>query len=277
MDFLKLGETVMFKQNPPKPEYVICDRAHPNKIFNNQNLNDFKIELQGWANPLKKDRYNEELNALPPEILAKAHWAHGPFCGLSAGSAEPLQRSITLKRYKEFQQVAMDYGIKKYVFHFNYNAELDRPDKWRTRFTSFWREYLSEQESDMLFLHENSFECDQDYIASIMSKIDDERMGLCIDLGHLHCMGCNIEEWLHTLKPWIHYFHIHDNQGMTKEKFYDRDKHLPPGNGTFPWNKFKNIYQKNFSNIPLAIECAVGGIAQAIKQLNIIIEDKEAS
>ena len=257
------------------PWFGVCDRARPAAALALLHSGVVStVELQGWANPLKSDVYQAEVARLLVGSLAGAEWAHGPYCGLSAGSAEPLQRSMTLERYQGFQRAVAALGIRRHILHFNYNEEIDKPDKWRSRFVAFWRDYLVGQDDDVLFLHENSFEQDPQYLASVMREMDDSRMGVCLDVGHVQCMGGAVDEWLEVLGPWIRYFHVHDNHGRTEGRFYERDEHLPPGAGTVDWDMFMWIWRKRFARAPLALECGTRDVESAVRYLSSVAIDR---
>ncbi len=57
-----------------------------------------------------------------------------------------------------------------------------------------------------------------------------EHVGFCFDTGHANMAG-NLSLLISTLRPWLRYVHIADNNGAD-------DEHLPYGHGTVNWAGF---------------------------------------
>lgn len=56
---------------------------------------------------------------------------------------------------------------------------------------------------------------------------DDERIGICLDLGHANVSGDAVE-WARAGSDHLMALHVHDNEGET-------DEHRPPFSGTIDW------------------------------------------
>jgi len=65
-------------------------------------------------------------------------------------------------------------------------------------------------------------------LVSLLDEVDPERAaGVCLDLGHAHVEG-DVLAQLEAALPRLRHLHIHDNDGH-------KDAHLPPGEGSIPW------------------------------------------
>ena len=72
---------------------------------------------------------------------------------------------------------------------------------------------------------ENVLETDPQWLLDIVKGVDDDRLKICLDIGHVNAYSkIPVEEWLELYAPYISHFHIHNNDGS-------RDQHqaLPDG------------------------------------------------
>lgn len=74
------------------------------------------------------------------------------------------------------------------------------------------------------------YSCDFDDLMVLVDKLNDKRAGICWDTGHAHLMHFDQAEAIKTLSSRIQCTHIHNN-------FKNDDNHLPPDNGSIPWEK----------------------------------------
>ena len=249
--------------------YYLCDRAKLSEAYKwLDHPAIVGLELQGFANSLKTKAYVETLRQHQEFMSFEKSVAHGPYAGLSAGHPEFLIREITRQRIEEFVASASSFGVRRFVLHLNFCPETDRPINWCKRFVSWFRSFLDGQAADVVFFLENSLETNPEVLRNAVGEIDDPRIKLCLDLGHLHCNGCDCQHWLEVLQPWVGYFHVHDNHGLTENPFYERDEHLAAGEGTFPWPLFVELYMRLYSGIPLAIETHTAGWGASVLYLD---------
>jgi len=64
----------------------------------------------------------------------------------------------------------------------------------------------------------------------LFEKVNSPAIGLNLDTGHANVAG-NLFELVKLFGPRVYNTHLHDTDGLT-------DGHLPPGEGTIPWDKF---------------------------------------
>lgn len=80
----------------------------------------------------------------------------------------------------------------------------------------------------------------------LFSRIHSQLVGLNLDVGHSNVTG-DTDEYLSTLGHRLVHTHIHDTDGIT-------DGHLPPGDGTIPWESFFSKLKEIHYSGPLIIE-----------------------
>ena len=66
-------------------------------------------------------------------------------------------------------------------------------------------------------------------LVEIAQRVDDPRLGLCLDIGHANCETSKEKplDWIGPMAPYLKHLHLHDNCG-------GRDLHLPLGQGNIP-------------------------------------------
>jgi sugar phosphate isomerase/epimerase len=85
--------------------------------------------------------------------------------------------------------------------------------------------------------------CEVEHLERIRARHDHPNLGFCLDTGHaLVSAGERAMEILRVMKDRLIAFHLDDNAG-------DRDSHLAPGHGRFPWRElFDELAGMRFTN-----------------------------
>ena len=86
-----------------------------------------------------------------------------------------------------------------------------------------------------------------DDLAVLTDHFSDPRMGICWDTGHANLMAFSQDEAIRFLGSRIRCTHIHNN-------FRQRDDHLPPDQGTIPWEKVMKAFSDIGYQGPLTLE-----------------------
>ena len=75
---------------------------------------------------------------------------------------------------------------------------------------------------------ENVLETQPDMILDILEGVDDPRLRMCFDVGHINAYSyIPIMDWLETCAPWIGHIHINNNDGR-------EDQHMGLKDGSIP-------------------------------------------
>ena len=75
---------------------------------------------------------------------------------------------------------------------------------------------------------ENVLEDDPRWLLDIVAGVDDPRLRLCLDIGHVNAYSSvPLTDWLVLWAPYLSHLHIHNNDGS-------RDAHNALNEGTIP-------------------------------------------
>ena len=153
---------------------------------------------------------------------------HGPYIDLSAGSPDPAVRAVARRRFEQLLELASVFKPRSVVCHAGYD--------WR-RYGSFREEWLESSLDIWAWLAEgllgqgarlmleNVYEDGPKEMRPILDRLKDQRVGFCLDAGHLFAFGnADLHLWLAELDTYIGQLHLHDNHGSG-------DDHLPLGKG----------------------------------------------
>ena len=125
-------------------------------------------------------------------------------------------------------------------------------DVWTSRCADFYQELA--EEYDINIFIENSPDVDPDAIRSLMDRVTDRRIGVCLDIGHAHYSRVPVRGWFEELGDRIGYLHLSDNVG-------DFDDHLQLGEGTIDWEEADRLWRALDRDTFITIE--VGGFVAA--------------
>lgn len=151
----------------------------------------------------------EKINGIPNRIL------HGPFNELFPCAIDPLARKLAAQRFSQAIVIAEAYGVKKIVLHGGYNPQIYYPIWYTEQSVVFWSEFVQSVPEDMVLCLENVLEEEPMMLLDIVRKVNDPRLQMCIDIGHVNAYSnISISEWIHTCATKIAHFHIHNNDGI---------------------------------------------------------------
>ena len=75
---------------------------------------------------------------------------------------------------------------------------------------------------------ENVLETDPAWLLDIVKGVNDPRLRMCLDIGHVNAYSkVSVMEWLELCAPWISHFHIHNNDSTA-------DCHCALSEGSIP-------------------------------------------
>ena len=163
----------------------------------------------------------KKLEGIPKRLL------HAPFNELFPCAIDPKARELAAGRYRQAIALAKGYGAAKVIIHGGYNPWIYYPVWYVEESVKFWREFLREDPGVELVL-ENVLETEPEMLLDIVNGVDDPRLGLCLDIGHVNAYSkVPVMDWLERWAPRLTHFHIHNNDGSW-------DTHSPLDQGTIP-------------------------------------------
>lgn len=152
---------------------------------------------------------------------------HAPFNELFPCAIDPKARELARDRYAQAIGLAKGYGARKVVIHGGYNPWIYYPVWYIEQSVLFWKDFLTHDPGVEIVL-ENVLETEPDMLLDIIKGVDDPRMRLCLDVGHVNAYSkVPVLDWLEVCNPYISHFHIHNNDGSW-------DTHSPLDQGSIP-------------------------------------------
>ena len=190
---------------------------------------------------------------------------HGFFMDVNPACSDPGIRDLSRERCRKSCETAVQCGAENVVFHSSCFPFLRGIylDVWAARCAEFYQE-LAEKYNVRIFI-ENSPDVDAGPIKHLMQRIEDERIGVCRDIGHANYSNIPVREWFEELGKWIGYMHLSDNLGQY-------DDHLPLGKGTIDWDEadrlWKGLDRDTFMTIEVSSMVSAGYAVRFLKENN---------
>ena len=110
---------------------------------------------------------------------------HGPYNELFPCAIDRRARALAADRYRQAISLAKAYGCEKVILHGGYNPWIYYPVWYVEQSIEFWKEFLREDPGVEVVL-ENVLETDSKWLLEIVRAVDDERLKLCLDIGHVN-------------------------------------------------------------------------------------------
>ena len=156
---------------------------------------------------------------------------HAPFNELFPCAIDRKARALAAERYRQAIELAKRYGSTKVIIHGGYNPWIYYPVWYVEQSIRFWKEFLKEDPGVEIVL-ENVLETEPQWLLDIAKGVDDPRLKLCLDIGHVNAYSkIPLMDWLESWAPYLSHFHIHNNDGS-------RDQHNALNDGTIPMKDF---------------------------------------
>ncbi|MBQ8881229.1 MAG: sugar phosphate isomerase/epimerase [Oscillospiraceae bacterium] len=161
----------------------------------------------------------QKLEGMPACLL------HAPYNELFPCAIDKKARALAAERYRQATHLAKGYGATKVIIHGGYNPKIYYPIWYVEQSVLFWKEFLK-ADSGVEIVLENVLEETPDMLLDIVKGVDDPRLRLCLDIGHVNAYSSvSVTDWLEAWAPYLSHFHIHNNDGS-------RDQHNGLADGT---------------------------------------------
>jgi len=178
------------------------------------------------------ERFAETDKAVAGELAGiRQRTLHGPFNELFPCAIDRKARALAKERFSQAAALAKRYGAEKLILHGGYNPYLYYEAWYQEQSVIFWREFMRDCPEDLTVCLENVLEPEPGMLAGIVREVGDQRLALCLDIGHIHAYARRpVEAWIRESAPWVSHFHLHNNFGGA-------DTHNPLTEGTIPMEK----------------------------------------
>lgn len=191
------------------------------------------------------EKQKERIEQYQKTGLAKS--MHGAFIDVNPASGDPNFRELSQKRCRESCEIASALGVDNLVFHssafpFLRGAYLNN---WADTCAAFYEE-LAANYPVRIYL-ENAQDLDPTPLRKLMEQIRSDKIGICLDIGHIHYSRAPVSQWFEELEEWIGYLHLSDNMG-------EFDDHLPLGQGSIDWELVNRLWKSLEKDIPITLE-----------------------
>ncbi len=181
-------------------------------------VNDFCI-----SENLDPDKIEITLEAARAELeeTSSAHAIfHGPFTEIIPASIDHRAVELGMERLQQAYQAAFALGLNRMVVHSGYMPLLYFKEWHHEKSVFFWNQYLSDKPDSFHLYIENVFEDEPLMMKRLIEEIGDDRVQICLDIGHANAMTSadyNILDWIRILGPYIGHFHLHNNDGTSDQ------------------------------------------------------------
>ena len=163
----------------------------------------------------------KKLEGVPRSLL------HAPYNELFPCAIDKKARALAAERYRQATDLATRYGSRKVIIHGGYNPRIYFPVWYVKQSVLFWQDFLRGNPGVEIVL-ENVLEDDPRWLLDIVAGVDDPRLRLCLDIGHVNAYSSvPLTDWLVLWAPYLSHLHIHNNDGS-------RDAHNALNEGTIP-------------------------------------------
>ncbi|MDR2861323.1 MAG: sugar phosphate isomerase/epimerase [Syntrophobacterales bacterium] len=163
---------------------------------------------------------------------------HAPFVDLRPGAIDSHIRDISRRRIQSIIDLAVFFQPVSIVCHaaFDERYYLSAEEQWLKNSIKTFQSFLPDlYDAACPICIENVYESDPAILRRLMEGVNSPMIGFCFDTGHYNIFSrSSLEVWIETMAPYLKQLHIHDNGGK-------HDQHLPPGEGTFPFERLGSL------------------------------------
>lgn len=175
----------------------------------------------------------EQLLGVPRRLF------HGPFNELFPCAIDPLARKLADYRFGQALALSGRYGAAKLILHGGFCPKLYFPCWYVEQSVVFWRQFLERHPGDYEICLENVLEEEPELLRSIVSQVDDPRLRLCLDMGHVNAYSCvPAGDWITSWGEYLSHAHLHNNDGTA-------DTHSALSQGTLQMEALISALPKN--------------------------------
>ena len=202
---------------------------------------------------------------------------HGVFYGIVPFSRDSGIRKHSLYRMEQSMEIARELGCRGVVFHTGLMPGLVMGETYRTDWLQSMADtfrHLLNKYSELEIYCENMFDESPDELAELAELLKEQnRFGVCLDVGHMMLVTEDAKQWVKKLSPYILHLHLNDNH-------LKYDEHLALGRGRIDWPfvfsllKKYGLMEKSFLLEVLGVEQITTSIEYAYDFINAEMHGK---
>ena len=160
---------------------------------------------------------------------------HGPFNELFPCAIDPKARQLAAFRFSQAAALAQVYSAGKLVLHGGFNPQMYYPQWYVEQSVLFWKDFLKTLPEGLTVCVENVLEPAPDMLLDILRGVEDSRLRLCLDVGHVNAYSkIPAKTWIEESGEYLSHLHIHNNDGTW-------DTHNALYEGTLPIRELLDI------------------------------------
>ena len=209
----------------------------------------FGLEIAEYCTAWNMDEKFEEVHPKVQEEITgiSRRILHVPFNELFPCAIDKKARALASQRYQQAIGLAKQYGATKVVIHGGYNPWIYYPVWYVEESIKFWKAFLEEDPGVQIVL-ENVLETEPQWLLDIVKGVDDPRLRLCLDVGHVNAYSkIPVMNWLKEWAPYLSHFHIHNNDGSW-------DTHSALDCGTIPMRELLTMAEELCPDATVTLE-----------------------
>ena len=198
------------------------------------------IEIADFCTAWNMDDESEQTNKLLKSNLngIDKRLLHAPFNELFPCAIDKKARQLAAFRYKQAALLAKEYKASKVIIHGGYNPYIYYPEWYVEQSVIFWKSFIKECPEGVHIALENTFEEAPGLLLDIIKGVDDSRLGICLDVGHVNAYSkIPVIDWIERMAGYISHFHIHNNDGTC-------DSHNALNQGSIPMKEVLKLSGK---------------------------------
>lgn len=154
------------------------------------------------------ERVSEEIHGISRRIL------HGPFNELFPCAIDPLARKLAAQRFSQALDMARNLDAAKLILHGGFVPRVYYPCWYVEQTAIFWKEFLAEHPGEYQICLENVLEPEPEMLLEIVRQVDDPRLQLCLDVGHVNAYSqVPAMQWIAQWGEHLSHIHLHNNDG----------------------------------------------------------------
>jgi len=144
---------------------------------------------------------------------------HAPFNEIYPSSIDEDVRELAMKKLNRAFDISYNYlDIKKMIVHSGYVNNVYFHQWFVEKSIIFWKRFMINKPNDFELCIENVFDDKSEYLSEIIDGINDERVGICIDIGHANVVSDkDVLSWIDEFGKRIKHVHLHNNYGVNDE------------------------------------------------------------